>query len=45
MQGESEIEIRQVFDAEGVGRAFTPQSREHDERLRAQVTGQAQPRG
>jgi len=40
MGGESEIEIRQVFEAEGFGAAYTPELREHDERLRAQVSTQ-----
>lgn len=36
---ESEIEIRQVFEAEDFGDEFTPELREQEERLRAQ-TGQ-----
>ncbi len=32
---ESEIEIRQVFEAEDFGPAFTPELREQEERLRA----------
>ena len=39
MQGQSEIEIRQVFEAEDFGEAFTPQLREQEERLRAQLSG------
>ena len=35
---ESEIEIRQVFEAEDFGPAFTPELREQEERLRAQVS-------
>jgi hypothetical protein len=35
--GESEIEIRQVFEAEDFGAEFTPELREQEERLRAQV--------
>src|SRR5260221_14230497 len=35
--GESEIEIRQVFEAEDFGREFTPDLREQEERLRAEV--------
>ena len=35
MEGESEIEIRQVFEAEDFGAEFTPELREQDERLRA----------
>ncbi len=37
MKGESEIEIRQVFEAEDFGAEFTPELREHEERLRAQM--------
>ena len=35
MGGESEIEIRQVFEAEDFGAAYTPELRERDQRLRA----------
>lgn len=34
MEGESELEIRQVFEAEDFGEAFTPELREQEERLR-----------
>ena len=34
---ETEIEIRQVFEAEDFGPEFTPELREQEERLRAQV--------
>jgi hypothetical protein len=34
---ETEIEIRQVFEADDFGPAFTPELREQEERLRAQV--------
>ena len=34
---ESEIEIRQVFEAEDFGEEFTPELREQEERLRAQA--------
>jgi len=34
---ESEIEIRQVFEAEDFGAEFTPELREQEERLRAQA--------
>jgi hypothetical protein len=37
MKGESEIEIRRVFEAEDFGAEFTPELREQEERLRAQV--------
>jgi hypothetical protein len=36
-EGESEIEIRQVFEAEDFGAEFTPELREQEERLRAQI--------
>ena len=36
-EGESEIEIRQVFSAEDFGEAFTPELREHEANLRAEV--------
>jgi hypothetical protein len=35
--GPSEIEIRQIFDAEDFGAAFTPELREQEERLRAEI--------
>jgi hypothetical protein len=35
MAGESEIEIRQVFEADDFGPALTPELREAEERLRA----------
>jgi hypothetical protein len=37
MPGESEIEIRQVFEASDFGDVLTPELREQEERLRAQV--------
>ncbi|HMU54705.1 MAG TPA: YciI family protein [Nitrospira sp.] len=37
MSGESEIEIRQVFEAEDFGAEFTPELREQEERLRATI--------
>lgn len=40
MGTESEIEIRQVFEAEDFGEAFTPELREQEERLRNQIAGQ-----
>lgn len=39
MPGESEIEIRQVFEAEDFGAEFTPELREQEERLRARLGG------
>lgn len=35
--GESEIEIRQVFEAEDFGEVLTPELREQEERLRNQT--------
>ena len=36
-QGEMEIEVRQVFEAEDFGAEFTPELREQEERLRAEI--------
>ena len=36
-EGESEIEIRQVFESEDFGEEFTPELREQEERLRKEV--------
>jgi len=41
MEGESEIEIRQVFEAEDFGAEFTPELRAQEERLRAQLSDKA----
>ena len=40
MNEESEIEIRQVFEAEDFGDELTPELREQEERLRAQIGGE-----
>jgi hypothetical protein len=37
LDGESEIEIREVFEAEDLGEGFTPELREKEARMRAQV--------
>lgn len=37
-EGESEIEIRQVFEAEDFGAELTPALREQEERLRSQLS-------
>ncbi|RYF41931.1 MAG: YciI family protein [Comamonadaceae bacterium] len=37
MPGESEIEVRQIFEAEDFGEAFTPELREKEAQLRAQL--------
>jgi len=41
MPGESEIEIRQIFEAEDFGEAFTPELCAQEERLREEVSRQA----
>ena len=35
--GDSDIEIRQIFEAEDFGEAFTPELREQEDRLRAEI--------
>jgi hypothetical protein len=37
MMGESEIEVRQVFEADDFGEQLTPELREAEDRLRAQL--------
>jgi hypothetical protein len=41
MSEDSEIEIRQVFEAEDFGAAFTPELREQEERMAAQMATNA----
>ncbi|WP_127998014.1 YciI family protein [Piscinibacter defluvii] len=41
MEGDSEIEIRPVFEAEDFGAEFTPELRAQEDRLREQVEAQA----
>ena len=41
MEGDSEIEIRQIFSAEDFGGEFTPELREQEDRLRAEIEQQA----
>ena len=41
MPTDSEIEIRQIFEAEDFGRELTPEVRAQEERLRARLTGNA----
>jgi hypothetical protein len=43
MNGESEIEIRQVFEADDFGAEFTPELREQAERQRAEMAAKQQP--
>jgi hypothetical protein len=38
VEGESEIEIRQVFEADDFGAEFTSELREQDERMRAELS-------
>jgi len=40
--GDSEIEIRQIFEAEDFGPALTPQAREAEDRMRAQAEQRSQ---
>jgi hypothetical protein len=40
MESESEIEIRQVFEAEDFGAEYTPELRDQEDRLRAQIAAQ-----
>jgi hypothetical protein len=40
MPGPSEIEIRQVYEMEEFGEEFTPELREQEDRIRAQIEGQ-----
>ncbi|HEU5100169.1 MAG TPA: YciI family protein [Roseiflexaceae bacterium] len=42
MNGESEIEIRQIFEADDFGAEFTPELREQEDRLRAQIASKQQ---
>jgi hypothetical protein len=39
--GGAEVEIRQIFEAEDFGPEYTPELREQEERLRAQVSSQS----
>ncbi|SHM06243.1 YciI family protein [Rhodanobacter sp. OK091] len=39
--GGTEIELRQVFEAEDFGAEFTPELREQEERLRAQIAAKS----
>ena len=40
MNAESDVEIRPVFEAEDFGAEFTPEAREQEDRLRAQIEQQ-----
>ncbi|HEY1911785.1 MAG TPA: YciI family protein [Vicinamibacterales bacterium] len=39
--GDVELELRQVFDADDFGDALTPELREQEQRMRAQTSGKA----
>jgi hypothetical protein len=39
LDGGTEVELRQVFEAEDFGAEFTPELREQEERIRAQASG------
>jgi hypothetical protein len=41
MGGDTELEIRRVFEAEDFGEAFTPELREQEERQRSQYSAQS----
>jgi hypothetical protein len=41
LEGDAEIEIRQVFEADDFGPELTPELREQEERLRAQVAAKS----
>jgi hypothetical protein len=43
MPGDSEIEIRRIFEAEDFGQAFTPELREREERMRERIGGRGDP--
>jgi hypothetical protein len=45
LEGEAEIEIRRVYEAEDFGAELTPELREAEERLRAQTTARKGPAG
>ncbi|PIA66936.1 YciI family protein [Ectopseudomonas toyotomiensis] len=42
MPGESDIEIRQIFEAEDFGAEFTPELREQENRIRARMSSENQ---
>ncbi len=41
MESDSDIEIRQIFEAEDFGAEFTPELRAQEDRLRAEMEGRA----
>ncbi len=42
MPGDSEIEIRRIFEADDFGEAFTPELREQEDRLREEIARKAE---
>lgn len=42
MPGESDIEIRQIFEAEDFGAEFTPELREQEDRIRERISSDKQ---
>lgn len=42
ISGKAEIEVRQLFDAEDFGDEFTPELREQEEKMRAEVAARTQ---
>jgi hypothetical protein len=44
LEGEPEIEVRRVFEAEDFGEAFTPELRAQEERVRAEAAERAKTR-
>ena len=45
MPGDSDIEIRQIFEVEDFGAQMTPELREQEDRLREKLDAAAQPKG
>jgi hypothetical protein len=45
MGGEAEIEIRQIFEADEFGEAYTPELRQQEDRQRVQMEANAKRRG
>ena len=45
MPGDSDVEIRQIFEASDFGAEFTPELQEQEERLRAEISAQQQQPG
>ena len=43
MEGETEVEIRQVFEADDFGAEFTPELREREKRIAEQIAAKTKP--